>query len=1840
MEIKITKDKKIFIAFLIILIVAIISTMFFQITKEENVFAETIEINSLSTISTEPRDNLFSSDIDISDVKNVTDNVLEYIPIECFKERGKYQGTYENYGYFVYTYPEFTGLSSYVLLFDIIKYCNESNNTYTVTIKPTYNLRFNYEPEIDLLTYVFRGDETTYLAIGNTQYYGNIVNTHEALENDNYIKSLDNGYFIQGAYTDGNYLIKKDNNVALGVAESVLSIILGELAGKIPGGSVVMGMFDILSEFDYEDMIPENGVNHIYYGNYNSQLQSNFIRNVFIRDDIDNEQNRYISAGSNQELSFVLEYDNKNRNQIDAQIRNFLSFDIYEIPEEGSIGGIIKLTDEQIVYQSVSSFNDKEISAKGKLYTIEENSLKFNDGYNYLYMLPDKALKTVFTPEISGKYSIQGIGNIKVLEDNTELDINNLYFEKGKQYEIIIDGVNDQLCNLIITKEQNYQIDKKELFEGVNLLTINTAEEEIKEFIIENIGADCEFYIFDQEKFVINKSRIINNILRINNIFEANKDYYVVAYNKTSETIENIEIREIQSNTLDIKGEFTTVLNSDTDYYINLKNDYTTLYNMSGTGQYSIIEKGTDNSFTVNNSVLLDKSKNYYLKINANNDNENIIVKMAYNSKSISNDENVEKYININNIYDFTCNYSGKYNISNIEQVKIIDVSTNEEISCTDNIVNLEAGHKYLIIEEKINTTSNQAAKIEIENKETEFCKRESVVAGTLYKLISDYTGYIMSYPEINNLSIYDSDLNKLTKNELIEGNTYYILAKDNITEFTIMPQYVVLENAGESIFEKYRLFKTTVQDNAEKRITIFNDEASLNCNVIIYDSAFNILNNQNINSQNYFNDIIVDMTQGTYYIGVFNASANGVISINDKVKSVGLGDRIFGQINNERKLEYILTINKATNYICDFNGCIVNIGGEEITSGINNELSPGQYILEIEGMAKLPSEFELIININADKRHIVSVGENMEKDVIYELCGFESGAYQFEGIGEYKIYDNNINEIVFDEQLVLDINKKYYIELVDGTSSDYKFIDKYHMLDQTGFTINLKKDNPYYFAFDNFNQDFVAIYCSNPDVEIAVFESLKQNQEEVISYGRNIVFAYSKNNIRYVGFNADVDAENIEVKVLDPKAIVENEILWEQAMDMGSGYLRYVAPTTGKYNITCSGSNNDVEVFNQQGIKLSGDYDFIQGNTYLIKHTSNHNHILKIALIIEELSLNSKHTLVLNSDKNYFLINMNYILRVFSTTHDLKVYETANLNEPYIAIAKKNAGCINPFAGSSRIIEVEKNGNENLEIYVWEDLTDKNKIEYNLNGQSIEIDTETIVVDVRDSLEFSLTNEYDSISNNIYYERYIYKCDEDFIGISRKVISVEIILYLDNIEIDKIVKVVNLEVIGKPDNINIKFDNDKTHYNGFDNIYYSITMNSGYADVEGYDYTISQIGGNNEIIVNKNNKQISFDTTKDLYGKTFYIKVICGETSIEKSIKIQVDQIISFDGYNIDKIPSDSDYNVELKISPSSKSLRISLINIKDSEVMWWYPTLEFVIPGHIQYVEFVGNKNAIHIITINLLGKTTIKIKDLYFAGVNHGIYAADDMTLLIEGEVAIFGDKYCYFEQAYPGIEVDGDLKIRLFDGAKLNVKGGVGRKGTNGSNGQDGADGKDGSYGVDGEDGKRGTDGGDGGNGKNGQVGIEANNILLLNKEKVTLLIEGGPGGEGGDGGAGGDGGNGGADTSWYLCNAGKGGNGGDGGNGGNGGYGSVALKCTSHNIPSEYLIDHDTTRNLGGEGGAGGKGGAGGDGGAIGFDGKDGKAGTGGSHGELNEGDAYLYTDYDWFYTFLGEETNW
>lgn len=1746
-------------------------------------------------------------------------DIYEYIPSYLFITECEQQFVGENYGYFIKTTRNNNDYISKTLLFEINSENVESDNIYKYSVKPVLD-------EIYLTTDGVRTkltNRSTYLVLSNLQYYANLVNTHEGNTAVNYNKTKDNGYFIQGAYTEGKYMLLEEDNPYVGMVSSAASYIFGLLVDEIPGASLILGLMDLVGETtDWQSMNTVNNRPHIHYGDYNTQLANNFQRQALLRDGAN--EPRYIAAKEDQEISFVIEYDNKNRNDVEAEIRNILSFDVYEFAKEGQINlGEVKLNSRNdYENMTISKFNDLELTAIEDKYEMKDNGVEFKDFYTQIYLDRNQTKQISFIPKVDGIYHIESSMAIKCFDGNIELNTDNLRLNNETKYILSITNSKtyDSLCYINVELQQAMSLDKgNDLIEGVNLMPIISDGINAKTYAANVVNSNCSLLVLDNDMQVINSSNIINNELYINHLFDVGN--YFIAINNTGDSIvENVDLFVENEKSIVINQEFSRYISNETNFYVKLETEYTALYQNEFTSDIQVMEITEKTFRPVTEYMLFNSDRTYYLKFRG--EGKQVSFKMKYTGKEILHGSTVNADAFVNNIYEFHCNLTADYAISGIINYVVLDRGTYLPITVNDNMVRLQNGKSYIIIDKVVNIATNNV-KIELIHQDIELGKKTINIADSFYKLQTEFSGIISLYRNVDSVKIYNSNLQEVTNNNITNSEEYYIFADSTVNEIFIAPQVIDVNHGSEKNLGTSSFFKYDTQSSNENRLTISNIGTDVSIyNVVIYDYNFNAIFNENYSNSGYYKDIFFSFDVGQYYIGIYGINNGAKFLIDNKTKLADINNSIRVTTNSERTLYYTLNILKTSIYNFDTNA-LLTIPNKTIDNNGNLSLTAGTYTLELKGLTNVPTDYILNITIHAENRDLMAYNQKFDDNTIYELTDFSNGSYEFLALGQYIIYDQNLKEIAFNNEIVFNTANQYYIELVCGGMAYYKLIKKHVALTTQETSIKLSASKKYYYAFDNVNMNFLAIACNNPEVIITVYNELGNRSESILATGNGLVFAYSENNIRYVSFQSNSSINSANIRIVDPKANVSSEIYCEQAMDLGQSYFKFTAYANGIYDVTCNGNCSNIEVFDDKNIKMSSYY-FEKGRTYVIKHKSTANHTVKIELKVEDLTLNAKNIVTLVNGNNYFEISIDSNYRIFSPTHSLNIYQTKHLDEPIIAVSQNTSKMVPVFSSSSkRIIEVVYNGTANCILYIWRDLEDNGIINYSKNNDAKLVAGSNIQIDVRDKVVFTLPDLYNNIAEFLTSFTYV---PTKIQGTTIVETDITLQVRINNRIVDQITKTIKFKIIGTPDSILFSNKNYKVRYNGYDSFAYEIVMKSGDNIVSGYDYNIEQVDGDKEIIVDKVNSRIYLDQDKNLYGKEFRI-IVKYESIISNEIKIKVDtdQVIDYRGWYKEDMPLDANNNVILGINSSTKTLRINMEKITQHSHIGLV-TWKFNIPAHVKYVEFQGDGNTFQFISINLEGNSIIKIRDMRFWAINSAISAESGATLMIEGEVIIWGNSLLSLYQAYPGIDVNGTLKLILLKDGKLNVKGGMGAWGTDGATGTQGVKGADGKAGVNGATGGKGGTGGNGTDGGRGGVGIKANKIILSQYGNNKLMIEGGMGGQGGNGGTGGKGGTGGADTSWWFCEPGAGGQGGKGGNGGNGGFGGYALDCNNHNIPSSCLVNHSSERSLEGDAGRGGEGGDGGNAGQSGSAGAKGPSGQSGSAGVKGTYEYYRFAN--------------
>lgn len=1799
---------------LLIMLTLIISAIF--ATEQKFVYDKNVTAG-LNDVAEAANVSQFS---DLSDYKSKiydsNKSIDEYIPSHLFDSECEMQFVGENYGFFIKTTKNYETYTSKVLLFEINRDNIQENNIYKYTVKPVLdNIYITNNAGRSILK-----NRSTYFAMTNLKYYSNLINNHDGYTTEKYEITEDNGYFIQGAYTEGKYMLLEEDNLAAGVATSAASLIFDQVLDAVPGVSLILGFMDMIGEtMDWQTMKTVDNRPHIHYGDYNTQVANKFNRQVLLKD---SSESRYIAAKENQEISFVIEYDNKNRNDVEAEIRNLLSFDIYEFTKEGYVNpGEVKLNSHND-YDNItlSKFNNIETTAIEDRYILQDNKVIFIDKYTQLYIEKQQTKQIIFTPKASGIYNIASNLPIRFFMSGIELDTNNLLLEKNKSYNLLFSNSDniDKLCYLNIEIKQSLNLNQSSILnEGICLMPVSFDNINASIYTANIKKSNCSMLILNENMEVLNKSNLINNELFINYLFVPGK-YFIVLNNAGDNVIENVELTFSIEESVTINNEISRYISNGTDYFVKIKPEFTSIYEIDYPMNVEIIETKENIYKSLSKYMLFNSDNTYYLKFKG--DSSQISFNMKYSGKEIFHGKDTVANAFVNNIYEFKCNLTGDYEIIGIESYIILNKDTYSNIIATNNIVRLIQGESYFIIDKKINIAESYI-KIEILHKNVNIGVKQANLSENYYKLSSNYNGTIDFYPNSYGLTLYDSKL-KLVNNYNISNNEiYYIHANSNVSEFMVAPQLIILNENDDMSLGRSNLFSYYVRNNIEKRISFYNiNGGETNYKFIIYDANYNTIFDSIYIDANYYNDIFYEFGSGQYYIGVYDVNNEIKLTVNDKILLTGINDIISISANVERTLYYSIDIAKTSIYNFNINNANISINGREIDGNGNVELTQGTYILEIKGVNSIPVMCSLHITVNAEERGLSSTNQIFNNNTIYALTDYSDGSYEFLAIGQYRIYDKNLKEIPFNEEIVFMTNNQYYIELIGGGVAYYKFIKMHSALTTQGITINLNTNQKYYYVFDNFNMNFMAISCDNPNVIITIYNDLGGSSESIIATGVGLVFAYSESNIRYVSFQADKIFDSVSIRIVDPKANVSNEIYWEQAMDIGQSYFKFSATAKGTYNVTCNGSCDNIEVFNDHNEKLNSYY-FENGSTYIIKHSSSKNHTIKVELNVKSLNLNSKNNFSLENGSNYYEIDINSNYRIFSPTHDINVYQTKHLDAPIISVRRNVSGFVPAFSSSKRIIEIMNTDTNNCIIYVWRDLQDNGFMDYSINHQDKLTAGNSILIDCREIAVFTLPDLYYSMEEfhvNYSYTPIMIK------GVEIIESDITLQVKINNIIVDAITKTIKFKTIGTPDDIELSIINKKKQYNGFESFTYSVVLKSGNYNVSNYNYAINQVGGDNELIIDQDNNIVRFNQDKDLYGNTFKVSANLDDVySNEINVDIKVDQIIDFTGIYKESMPVDSQNNVELGINSSTLTLSIVLKEFKQHGMMGLVEWI-FDIPSHIKYVEFIGDGSILQFSTIKLQGNSIVKIQRMRLRGLTSAIIANSDMTLLIGEEVIIWGNSLTSMDQEYPGINVNSTLNLILLNGGMLNVKGGMGAWGADGATGAQGAKGADGSAGKNGATGGQGGTGGNGKDGGRGGVGIKANSITLSMYGNNKLLIEGGVGGQGGRGGTGGKGGTGGADTSWWFCEPGAGGKGGNGGTGGKGGFGGYALECNNHNIPSKYLINHNNERS---EGGSGGNGGQGGDGGSAGQSGEPGPKGSAGGYGANGESGKYQFDRY-------------
>lgn len=1762
-------------------------------------------------------------------------DITDYIPLWYFIDEGENQYVGDDYGYFISTklLPPAGSLSgeqfeSKVFLFQIQRENDEDNNTYSFNIIPIIDEVYYYTSDSEIKTYEEKhngSERTTYLAMSNINYFANVINTHEGDTSYSYNRYQDDGYFIEGAYTQGNYMILEESDLIYEVAEYTLSYLWdGLLTEFIPGYSVISAINGFFAETtDWQRMHAVNDVPHIHYGDYNYQSENGFIRNVLIRDT--DGQARYLKAGENQNIEFVIEYDNKSREDVEAQIRNMLSFDIYEFKKEGEINlGEEKLNTTNETDEVVSNFNDIELTAQESKYHIENDTLKYHDAYSNVFINNNCTQTLIFQPEVDGYYSIVSNGDIEFLYDSQVLNLNNLYLNKNKVYTINISGINNNLAYVRLELDQDISVISNKLIEGVNIKQIEIESPQIKRFKVSNTNVQSVFFIFDENGQLIHSVPSLNNEIEVSYLF-GQGSYSLVVFNGSGYTMSNSGFEEKDAEVVTVNAPFGKTVPEDTKYYVNIDFDYTALYEFTGSENIKIYDTSSETLLSIQNNMLLSTEITYYLIIEGGG--ETISLSLSYAASDVYNGVNVTEGLNVNNIYRFECNYTWDYKISGLTDYIVLDEETYSQILPDEDVIRLNSSKAYIIVDEE-KALQAKNVKIEIVNSQIDVGVKAQVNSDTVYKITATFSGIAEINPENVERTIYDSDLNVVTSANVVKDESYYIKVNGSEVDIIVLPHKQTLEQGVEAYISSSKTIEINNDQICEKRITVKKGECDeLQYQIKIYNQDYDVVYSNDVNNSNNFNDIVLSLNAGTYYISMLELSGNCVLVFDDKVKQVNFNSQITVETIDGRCLDYRINISKtaAYNFACE--NCEVSIQGEIIESDGDITLSPGQYDFQIIGKTESLTTSIVVISINADIIGLVSDSEAMEANTIYEIFGFESGSYSFVAVGTYYIYDENLNLLGSNGEVVFISGKKYYLEKQNGGTANYVFANSHKVLSTDGFAINLSNDESCYFAFENSNQNYVAIFCSDSNVEINVYNNFGQTGQSIIASGHGLVFAYSEDLVRYVSFSGDADVNNAIVKIVDPTAVVQNEIAWHQAMEIGQSYFKFIAPVNGEYMISCAQETcGNVEVYDSYGIKLSGSIiDFTAGNSYIIKHTGMASHIVNVTMLLNELNANAKYNFYIGNSVKYYAINVEKTTKLFSPTHNVKIYETIDLDEPSLDIAMNSVGCVEPFSTSRKIICVNGEQGANFTLYLWQDLDECAVMTYSINDDAKQnAENGVNYYDVREELTFYLSSEYDDISefSNAHYEY-----DPGIVtGCQERYVSISVSVMVNGIAVDCLTRSINIKLIGAPNSIVFSIDNKKTRYNGYESFNYSVKTYSGTYLVEGYDYTIEQVDGNNELNIDLGNKRVTFNTARNLYGKNFTIEATCGDCSDSENINVDVDQTISYRYEYKENVEINSDNEVIMNIPSGTKALRIDLRDLNQYGYLGLVSWI-FNIPSHVKYVEFVGDGSTIQFVTINLLGETILKFNNIKFMGLTNTVRGSTNATIMVEGLVVLWGSICLISQVPYACVEVDGTLNLILFEGASLNIKGGVGQSGEVGCQGSTGIKGADGGPFKDGATGGQGGKGGQGGEGGQGEVGIRADKIFATSCSNTRLRIEGGAGGQGGQGGKGGTGGRGGADTSALFCNPGAGGRGGAGGQGGQGGLGGFALECNMHDIPSNCLVNHNAERGDVGDGGNGGDGGAGGDGGDSGSDGTPGGKGETGEIGDNKEFSTFGYSDW-------------
>lgn len=572
---------------------------------------------------------------------NGDDPIIGMIPKEAFVNEGGHLFIGKEYGYFVYTEPEYCfGIQNipiksghntvYVLIFDIVNNLDLSDNgVISIRINPLFQYEYKY----------IISDRSYYVA-----QHGSGFKLDAPDKNISYRLNCDSGVVIPAGRTDGSKLIYSEierfylKDISMGLS------VYNEQDYNNINGSLYNAQKDIGSYFTYFDYEYDGKVRR--NGEFPTEETITFAKDVIVF-----------------ALGFV-----PGANQVVNSIDSIIGYAESGVNFFNTVNGIINFATEQnyqissgkITATNYFANRDDQLEKYG--YLMKTVALAVNSGNESIwygkgdkctgfFKLSHSALNGE-VPEYTRLYRDLGI---KVIDTygNEFSNISSYYFNLGvpKADEVL----------------ENNEVDIVLLPDGINYFHCSPVYSGNYEIKIENVS-DYSLYL--------NGSMIEGNDDIFNVKMEKGKDYYFELKKTGAGAIGKFvcNIGDLKNITLNKDEEYITKIKGDGFYNLNTSNSnvvITKIYNIeNGIKKLADISPNVESKIV---PVFLSPNEEYYVVLrNTTSDKQSVDLILEEPQQVLLNNEK-EVYIDKNGVYfSFTAPQQGSYILSAITDKGII----------------------------------------------------------------------------------------------------------------------------------------------------------------------------------------------------------------------------------------------------------------------------------------------------------------------------------------------------------------------------------------------------------------------------------------------------------------------------------------------------------------------------------------------------------------------------------------------------------------------------------------------------------------------------------------------------------------------------------------------------------------------------------------------------------------------------------------------------------------------------------------------------------------------------------------------------------------------------------------------------------------------------------------------------------------------------------------------------------------------------------------------------------------------------------------------------------------